>query len=225
MVLRRHETEGLRGRIGREKLEMQLHLPPPPRPRHAPRRSPMAPKRSPPLRRHPPRSPQPARLPHNSSWPLRGARSRRGQSFERLAHSQTAPTAPPPRCPTWPATRKTGCKHAPTSPPPGTHRRTGPAHPQRHSPGCRLAQRLGAPPAARSRRRRPFRPARPRTVRNRRFTATQRGPTPAWSSPSSWLPPATPSPPVRSRCSLRQAPAQQPGTAQPTPQVAAVRGS
>ena len=29
MVLPRHETEGLRGRIGREKLEMQLHLPTP----------------------------------------------------------------------------------------------------------------------------------------------------------------------------------------------------
>jgi hypothetical protein len=72
----------------------------------------------------------------------------RGQSFHRLTDSPTAPTAPPPRGPAWPATRKTRPNHTPASPPPGTPRRTGPTHPQRRSPGCRLPERLRRPPAA-----------------------------------------------------------------------------
>jgi hypothetical protein len=159
--------------------------PDPPRPAHRQQRRTIAPdapprvlKRSPPLRRHQPRSPQPARLPHSSSRPLRSAHSRRGESFQRLSHSPTAPTAPPPRGPTWPATRKTRSNHAPASPPPGAHRSTGPAHPQRRSPGCRPRQPLGRPPTARLPP--PTAVGRPRPPRahDTRSGAPQRWPTP-----------------------------------------------
>jgi hypothetical protein len=209
----------------------QITLETPPPAHHQQRRTiaPGAPpcvlKRSPPLRRHPPRSPQPARLPHSSSRPLRSARSRRGQSFRRLAHSPTAPTAPPPRRPAWPATRKTRPNHAPAPPPSGTPRGTVPAHPQRRSPGCTLPERLSAPPAAQAVHRHVFCPAPPRKPPDARCGASQRGPAPARSSPASRLPPATPSAPVGSCCSLRQAPAKRPCAAQPTPQAAAVRSS
>jgi hypothetical protein len=178
-------TTGRRGRMasvarnelveGRTVEQSTSHfIPDPPRPAHRQQRRTIAPdapprvlKRPPPLRRLHPRSPQPARLPHSSSRPLRSARSHRGQSFQRLTHSPTAPTAPPPRRPAWPATRKTRPKHAPASPPPGSPRGTVPAHPQRRTPGCRLPERLGAPPAAWAHRRRLFCPARPRMGRNR----------------------------------------------------------
>jgi hypothetical protein len=210
------------------------HISPPqnPHPAHrqqrrtiAPGASPRAPPRSPPLRTHHPHSPQPARLPHSSSRPLRSARSHRGQSFQGLSHTQTAPTAPPPRGPAWPATRGTHPNHAPASPLPGTPRRTGPTHPQRRSPGCRSPQRLRRPPAARDARRRPVCPARPPRARGTGSGASQRAPTPRASSPACRLVPAIPWSLVTGCCHRGQAPAQQPCTAQPTPRFPPVRSS
>ena len=173
----------------------------------------------------PPRSPQPARLPHSSSRPLRSARSRRGQSFRRLSHSPTAPTAPPPRRPAWPATRKTRPNHAPAPPPPGTPRRIGSAHPQRRSPGCRSPQRLRRPPAAHVARRRLICPARPPGARSTGSGAPQRAPAPRASSPAPRLPTTTPWSLVTGCCLPGQALAARPCPAQPTPPFLPVRSS
>ena len=81
---------------------LDTRRPHPPIAPRVPRGAPERPRLRP---RHPPRSPQPARLPHSSSRPLRSARSHRGQSFQGLSHSPTAATAPPPRRLAWPATQ------------------------------------------------------------------------------------------------------------------------
>ena len=200
-------------------------MPPPPRPQSFRTRQPLPPKLGIPSQQTQPRTPPPSPPSHPAASGLCSSSSSENRAESAKIAGSAAPTPP-----TW-------ARAAPVRPPqtPQTHPAHRPARgPKRRGNGrggegthllAFVTQRLGAPPAARSRRRRLNSPARPRTVRNRQPTATQRGPTPARSSPSSWLPPATPSPPVWSRCSLRQAPAQQPCTAQPTQQVAAVRGS
>ena len=178
-----------------------------------------------------PRSTQPPRAPRSP----RASRTARpgpcaAHAATAVSHFVTSQTAQPHRPPPLPDVRhgRQPGKPAPSTPLhplPGTPRRTGPAHPQRRSPGCRLRQRLSAPPAARAVHRWLFCPAPPRKPPDARCGASQRGPTPARSSPRCRLPPATPSAPVGSHCSPRQAPAKQPCTAQQTPQVAAVRSS
>jgi hypothetical protein len=140
---------------------------------NAPHRSPTALKRSPSLRRHHPRSPQPARLPHSSSRHLRSAHT----AVSHFTTSQTAQSHRPPPLPDVQHGRRPG-KSAPITP--------------LHLPPARTAaaNRLRTPPtAALVARRHRVCPARPRRCRDTGSGASQRALAPRPSSPACRLTP------------------------------------
>ena len=200
---------------------LDTRRPHPPIAPRVPRGAPERPRLRP---RHPPRSPQPARLPHSPARPLCSARSPEGQAFRSLAGTQTASTPPPPRPPARPAAPAIRPIHVPTSPVADTHRRTGPARPQRHEPGLGSLQRLRQRFAPQGQSQRLILPASRRKAPDGRPAAPLRENTPRGVGPASRGYLRAPGPRVTSCCLRCQAPAPPPCTAQQTPKKAAVRG-